>query len=151
MTTGIPAEFGRLMPMLNCKNADKAIEFYKQVLGAEAPFILRDKNGKVLNSMIMVGKASFMLSDLMQQSPMKLKTAVEDTQVGLYLYMEDVDDCLKKAKQAGSSAIEPAQDMFWGDRMGSFVDLDHNQWTIATQTKNIPPEELQKIANSFGD
>ena len=40
----------------------------------------------------------------------------------------------------------PLSDMLWGDRMGQVTDRWGNQWTLASHTKDVTPEEM-KVAH----
>jgi len=44
----------------------------------------------------------------------------------------------------------PVQDMFWGDRMGSFVDPYGHEWTLATHQKDPTPEGIAEAAFGAG-
>ena len=43
----------------------------------------------------------------------------------------------------------PVSDMFWGDRLGSFVDPFGHNWTIATHTEDKTLEELKEGEKKF--
>ena len=50
----------------------------------------------------------------------------------LYVYVEKVDEALKRAVDAGAETLESAEDMPWGDRRATVRDRWNNIWQIAT-------------------
>jgi PhnB protein len=66
------------------------------------------------------------------------------------LYTDDVDATFKKAVDTGSKTEQPPMDMFWGDRMANITDPFGHKWAIATHTKDVSPEEMEKAQASQG-
>ena len=63
-----------------------------------------------------------------------------------YLYVENSEAAFKKAVAAGAAVLQPMQDAFWGDRMGTVKDPFGFSWTFATHTKDISKDEIAKAA-----
>jgi PhnB protein len=61
-----------------------------------------------------------------------------------FIYLENVDEAFKIAVGAGSKIQMPVEDMFWGDRMGTVLDPFGYSWSLASHTKDLTPEEIQK-------
>ena len=40
-------------------------------------------------------------------------------------------------------------DMFWGDRLGHFVDPFGHAWTVATHVADLTEQEMEKGAQAF--
>jgi PhnB protein len=38
----------------------------------------------------------------------------------------------------------PVMDQFWGDRYGQLMDPFGHRWSLATHTRDMSPEEMQK-------
>jgi uncharacterized glyoxalase superfamily protein PhnB len=62
----------------------------------------------------------------------------------LYLYVEDVDKVVAKAKNLGATSEGPVMDMFWGDRCGTIVDPDGYTWMIGTHKAEPTAREMKK-------
>jgi PhnB protein len=60
------------------------------------------------------------------------------------LYVEDVDSAFKKAVGAGAKELQPVEDKFYGDRMGTLADPFGHQWSLGTHIEDVSPEEMQK-------
>ena len=130
----VPEGYHTITPNLTCRDAARAIEFYKKAFGAEER---GDRalgpDGKVMHAEIQIGDSIIMLNDAMQEPPQP---------AALFLYVPDVDKVLAKAVKAGASVLMPAQDMFWGDRFCRVADPAGNKWGIATHREDVPHQPL---------
>jgi PhnB protein len=66
--------------------------------------------------------------------------------VGFVLYVDDVDATVKAAVAAGSKMLQPVEDKFYGDRMGTIEDPFGHHWHVATHKEDVPPDELKRRA-----
>lgn len=51
---------------------------------------------------------------------------------------------VKQAESAGAKVTMPVADMFWGDRYGRLEDPFGHQWSVATHTRDMTPEEMKQ-------
>jgi PhnB protein len=58
----------------------------------------------------------------------------------------NVDEAFKQAIAAGATSVIPVTDMFWGDRWGALKDPFGYNWNLATHTRDLSHEEIQKGA-----
>jgi PhnB protein len=59
--------------------------------------------------------------------------------VTLYLTTESADKMVAKAVKLGATVKVPVAEMFWGDRCGTIVDPEGNNWMIATHVADPTP------------
>lgn len=150
MTKPIPDGYHTLTPSLTCKDAAKAIEFYKKAFNAELTSdICYGPDGKtVMHAEMKIGDSIFMLNDEfpeMCHSPIKYG----GSPVSLYMYVKDVDSSFTQAVNAGAKADMPVTEMFWGDRFGSLTDPFGHKWSLATHIKDVTPEEMKKAKEAW--
>src|SRR4051794_27620367 len=109
----IPDGYHTITATLICREAAKAVEFYKKALGAtETMKMACQETGKIMHAELKVGDSLFFISDEMpQMGCMSHPTA-------LWLYVNDCDAAYNRAISAGMTVKSPLMDMFWGDRMG---------------------------------
>jgi uncharacterized glyoxalase superfamily protein PhnB len=71
----------------------------------------------------------------------------------LHIYVKDADAVDAKAVEAGAKGVLPLTDMFWGARYGQVVDPFGHKWSIATQKREVSPQEMaeamKKMAAAF--
>ena len=138
----IPEGYRSVTPSLAIRGAAKAIDWYKEVLGAREIMRMPMPDGKIGHAELEFGDSKVMLADEAEEwgnfSPAKLGGSA----VTLYLYVEDVDGTVNKARSAGATVrMEPA-DQFYGDRVGSFNDPFGHIWTIAKHVEDVTDEQM---------
>ncbi|MDB5389752.1 MAG: Glyoxalase family protein [Planctomycetaceae bacterium] len=146
-THTIPCETDNLIPHLVCDRCSEAIEFYKKAFGAEEMHRLPAPDGqRVMHAALRIGNGFLFLADDFpeycggkSQSP----TSLKGTPVTLHRYVNNCDEAIKRAQEAGATVIMPAMDMFWGDRYGVVVDPFGHKWSLATHLKDLTPEQMQ--------
>ena len=138
----IPEGFHSITPALTCKNAAKAIDFYKQALGAKEISRMEMPGGGIGHADLMIGNSHFFLND--EYPGMAAAPDGKVPSVSLFVYTEDVDSLYNKAVAAGCTVTMPLQDMFWGDRYGKFTDPFGHHWTLMTHIEEVSPEEMDK-------
>ncbi|KAF0220163.1 MAG: glyoxalase/bleomycin resistance [Geobacteraceae bacterium] len=149
MTKAIPEGYHSVTPMFMFKDARKAIEFYKRAFGAQEHYAMPGPDGKgVMHAEIQIGDSIIMMGEENPHEPCKSAETIGGSPVSFYLYVENVDDAFRVAREAGAEARMPVQDMFWGDRVGTVQDPFGYSWTLATHVKDLTPEEIREGAQA---
>ena len=149
MTKAIPEGFHSATPMLMFKDARKAIEFYKQAFGATERYAMPGPGGKgVMHAEILIGDSIFMVGDENPQIPGKSAETIGGSPVSFYIYLENLDEAVKKALKAGAQSRTSVQDMFWGDRVGTVQDPFGYSWSLATHVKDLTAKEIEEAAKA---
>jgi uncharacterized glyoxalase superfamily protein PhnB len=139
-----------LTPHLVCAKATEAIEFYKAAFGAVEHGRLTTPQGALLHAMLQIGDSPLMLVDEFPDWGALGPKTLKGSPVTIHLYVEDVDAAVKRAVDAGAKITMPVDDMFWGDRYGKVEDPFGHQWSLATHIRDVPAEEMEKVAASGG-
>jgi uncharacterized glyoxalase superfamily protein PhnB len=149
MTKAIPEGYHSVTPMFMFKDARKAIEFYKRAFGAQERYAMPGPDGKgVMHAELRIGDSIIMMGEENPQEPCKSAETNGGSPVSFYLYVENVDDAFRVAREAGADARMPVQDMFWGDRVGTLQDPFGYTWTLATHVRDLTPEEIREGAQA---
>jgi PhnB protein len=138
-----PQDSRNITPSLMLKDADKAIQFYKDVFGAVQKFRMDWPEGKIAHAELKIGDSSLMLAEVRPGSEMK------PTFNSTFVYVDDVDAVFKKAKDKGAKVNMEVADQFWGDRMASFLDPFGQQWAIATHIEDVSEDEVRRRGEEF--
>jgi uncharacterized glyoxalase superfamily protein PhnB len=93
---------------------------------------------KIRNSVLMLG------DECPQSGAVAPSPNSKAHSTGVMIYVPDVDATFKKAVEHGATPAMPPTEMFWGDRYGKFVDPFGHQWSVATHTRDVSPEECAK-------
>lgn len=144
----IPDGYHSVTPYLIVDDAEAAIRWYGEALGAEELFRL-PMGGKIGHAEIRIGDSHVMLSDEWPDMGKLGPKARGGATSSLMVYVEDVDAAFRRATEAGATAERPVENQFWGDRMGSLVDPFGHSWSLATHVEEVSPDEMERRMAQF--
>ncbi|MGA2419385.1 MAG: VOC family protein [Candidatus Acidiferrum sp.] len=142
----IPEGYRSLAPYLTCKDAARAIDFYKKVFGATEVVRMPGPGGAIMHAELQIGDSRMFIGDEfpgMSKAPDAHAPAAEHG-FGTFVYTADVDSVVQRAVDAGSRLDMPVQNQFWGDRYGKFTDPFGHGWAVATHVEDVSPEEMER-------
>ena len=139
-----------ITPTLVIHGADKAIEFYKRVFGAEETMRMNVPGGSdIMHAELRIGSSKISLNDEFNEMGSRSPESLGGTTVSIQLSVDDVDAVVAQAAAEGARILMPVKDMFWGDRYGVIVDPFGHQWGIGTHKEDLTAEEMEKRAAEF--
>ncbi len=141
------AEF---VPYLSVTGADKAVSFYSRIFDTAPYVLLHMPDGRVMHCEFRVDGARFFLSEELPEhggtpSPNRLGA----TSVALHLYVDDCDAMVNLMATHGAEVLMQPTDMFWGERFARVRDPFGHEWGIATQLREMTPDEIQESARQM--
>jgi PhnB protein len=150
----IPEGYHTVTPHLVLDDCARAIEFYKQALGAVETMRMRGPDGKIIHAEIRIGDSIVMLTDEMPQMSgmpgvFKSPKSTGLSTVGLFLYVHDTDASFDRAVRAGCSVRMRPADMFWGDRYSQVIDPFGHAWAFATHREDVSRSDMEKRQVEF--
>lgn len=145
-TSAAPAGYHTVTPYLIVRDAAKAVEFYKQALGATEYMRLNMPDGKVGHAELRIGDSPIMLADEFPEMGAKSPASYGGSPISILLYVADVDAAAARATAAGMTVKRPVADQFYGDRSGVFEDPFGHNWSIATRKETLSNAEIQRRA-----
>jgi PhnB protein len=147
----VPEGFHTVTPQLTLDDAARAIDWYKQALGAEEKGRATGPDGKIMHAELRIGDSRVMVHDAMMGA--KGPKGLGGSPAALWVYVPDCDALFNRAVSAGaqvaSGPMGQMQDQFWGDRSGTFTDPHGYRWTIATHKEDLTPQEIQVRQDAF--
>ena len=130
-----------------------ALEFYKEVFGAEEGHNMLTPDGKkLMHGEVVLDGHKLFVSDWFAPSDGGTLDSPEKlggTCVRITLEVDDADAVVERAVARGSSVIMPVADMFWGARYGKIRDPFGHEWGINQQLKKQSEEETDAEAQKF--
>jgi PhnB protein len=142
----IPDNYPRVVPYLCVNAANAAIEFYRTVFDATERMRMPEPDGRIGHAELEIGTAVIMLSDEFPDLGVKSPPTIGGTPITLTLYVTDVDDVYQRAIDAGSTAVRPLTDQFYGDRTATFEDPFGHRWSIATHVEDVSAQDMAERA-----
>jgi uncharacterized glyoxalase superfamily protein PhnB len=135
----------------------EALEFYRDAVGAKVEALMRFKDSpepppadcapvgadKVMHASVRIGDSMLMITDECPSMDAYGPEKLGGVPVTIHLSVEDVDGSFARAVAAGATARMPVTEMFWGARYGVLQDPFGHSWSIATQVRNLTPDEIR--------
>nr|AKB95210.1 lactoyl glutathione lyase [uncultured bacterium] len=148
----IPAGYSGVTAYLVIRGANDAIEFYKQVFGAEEQLRLAAPDGSIGHAELQIAGGVVMLADEVPDMDIKAPPTIGGSATGLMIYVEDADAVFSAAIAAGAKQFKPICDQFYGDRSGTFDDPFGHRWTVASRIEDVTHAEVaQRFQDLYGD
>jgi PhnB protein len=144
MAKAKPDGYHNVTPYLFIKGAASAIDYYKNVFGAEELMRAPGPNNQVMHAELKIGDSIVMLADENPQAGVTSPQTLGGSSNSLLIYVDDVDTVAQKAVRGGAKLIRPIRDEFYGDRTGTITDPFGQIWSIATHIEDVSPEELKE-------
>jgi PhnB protein len=140
----VPPGFHALTPHLTVRNAEQALEFYKNAFGAEVLHVAHMPDGKVMHASLRIGGSMLMLNDEFPDYGTLSPLSTGGSAVTIHIYTDNVDAAFNRAVSAGAQVKMPLADQFWGDRYGVVADPFGHKWSLGAHIKDMSPEEMQR-------
>lgn len=140
--------YGWGTPCLMVEDGERAIEICTRVFGFRLDNSMKDQSGKVSFAKLSYKDFGLHLCDIhssccgenQRQTP---KTLGVVSPVSLYLYSDDVEAVVERARKHGLKVIQEPEVMFWGDKMCILEDEDGYIWNFA---KNVADFDASKMS-----
>lgn len=145
----IPQTGHSISPYLVIKNANAAIDFYKQVFDAKEIGRLLGPKDEVAHAELQIGDSRIMLSEESLEWGNQSPETLGGTPVTITLCVADVDATFQRAIAAGAKEIMPLKDEFYGLRVGVFFDPFGHKWHVHTPIEEVSFEEMQRRCDAL--
>lgn len=126
------------------RDAAAAIDFYRRAFGAVELYRLVEPSGKIGHAQLRIGNSELMLCDEYPDFGALSAPTIGGSPIKFLLYVEDADQAMRTAIDAGAVELRPVRDQFYGDRSGMVMDPFGFSWSIATPKEQVSPEEMQR-------
>lgn len=125
-------------------NAAQAIDFYSRVFGAREKFRLTEPSGRIGHAELDFGPGTLMLAEEFPEYGITAPRPGQGTSVTIHLHVDNADEVIRRAVEAGATLEAEPKDEFYGERSGSFRDPFGHRWNIGHQIEDVSPEEMQR-------
>lgn len=145
-TDGRPHGFSSLTPFLTIPEAGRAIEFYRDVLGAEV-LDVTEMGGMVAHAELQFADGRLQLGEPNPEYHLVPPPPGDDDCYSLGVYVPDVDAVVARAVAAGAQVREPVSDFVSGDRFASIRDPFGVRWSVMSRVEDLSnAESARRVA-----
>lgn len=132
-----------LIAYLTVSDPKAAMSLYEKALGAVSEFVMDGPDGSIMHAEMTIDGSRFMLSG---EWPGMSEAPSGRSPVNFMLYVNNADESMQRAIEAGMSKVDEPEDMFWGDRIAKVSDGHGYEWTFAHQVEKVSEEEIKRRA-----
>ncbi|HKZ06068.1 MAG TPA: VOC family protein [Methylomirabilota bacterium] len=133
-----------LFPYLHIRGAAQALEFYTRAFGAKEKLRLTEPSGRIGHAELDFGSMTLMLADEFPEYGIRGPQSIGGTSVTIHLHVENADEMIKRAVQAGATVEQEPRDQFYGERSGCVRDPFGHRWNIGHHIEEVSPGEMQR-------
>jgi PhnB protein len=138
-----------LTPYLVVDDANAALGFYADILGATQTYRLDMPDGRVGHSTMRIGGSEFHLADEYPELGIVGPGGDRRSPVGLSLQVDDPDDTVARAVARGATVEREVADQFYGARAGTFRDPFGHIWTVQKHLRDVPEDEIRRAVEEL--
>jgi PhnB protein len=144
------------MPRLFCRDAAAEMDFCQRAFEAVELNRRPGPDGHVAHGLMTISGEMIMIEAEWPGFPARAPQLDGSSPVGIFVYVQDVDETVERAVALGAKILYPVQDQFWGDRIGWIMDPQGHTWTVASRIEETTKEERDQrwadiLANSSKD
>jgi len=147
-TEPAPTGSARLTTFFTVNGAAKAIDFYRETLGAELVARYDAPDGTVAHAELRLAGCVFQLSDPMPDYGL-VGPPAEGNCFTMTFWTPDPDAVFDRLVEAGATAVSPVADVFSGDRMGVVRCPFGIRWCISRHDKDVSAADIEAAAREF--
>ncbi len=138
-----------LSPYLAVRNLDRSTDFYSKAYGFKSKG-MKDVNGNIghinifhKNTVLFMLHAEGSMGNP-SRSPATSNVMAPQT---FYVFVDNVDKMYEKAIANGARSVMAPEDVYWGDRMCTVLDVDGYSWSFAKALKKVTKTKKKKSAS----
>ena len=137
-----PPTVTRLYPRLVVSDGARAIDFYRDTLGAEESERYTGPDGTIVHAMLRIGGAAIAVKDADTGDP--APTSLGGSPVIMALDVPDADAVAEAMLRGGATVVYPVADQHYGQRGGRLADPFGHLWMISQTIEDLTPEQIQQ-------
>ena len=144
MTMSKPMTLHEAFAYLRVHQADAAIRFYTQALGAVERFRLVEPSGRIGHAELQLGPVVLMLSEAFPEYGLPAPDGAQVLGAATHLHVDDCDAWVARLASAGAVVEMAPTDQFYGERSARVRDPFGHAWLIGHAIEQVAPEEMQR-------
>ena len=126
-STGGPARFTQLFPIISTPDVERSLQFYRDLLGASVTYEFPAPDGTPAYLGLELGSSHLGIGLATGDSDGAVRA------VSLWAYSDDCDAAVERLRTAGVPIVEEPTDQPWGERVARVRDPDANEVVIGSR------------------
>ncbi|RDI65494.1 VOC family protein [Nocardia pseudobrasiliensis] len=144
----IPEGYHSITCFLAVPDANRAIEFYTAVFGAQVLSRNDLPDGQAAHAELKIGDSTIQVG--MPVAEHGLRAPADDwVHTSIVHYCPDVDAVVKLAREHDARRVEDPATFVTGDRFGAVMDPFGHRWVVMTRVEDVSREEGERRVNEW--
>ena len=144
MPVNPPKNMPRITPYLYYRDVANALAWLARAFGLRERVRMPGPEGGILHAEMECADGVVMLG--CPAPDYRNPKALGRVTQSLYVYVDDVDEHCRQAKEAGATLLEEPQDQPYGDRRYGAEDPEGHHWYFAQHVKDVTEEKTKPPA-----
>ena len=139
MAQNPPERTPRITPYLLYEDVGRALEWLSSAFGFRERVRFADDGGTITHAEMTLADGVIMMGHPGPEykSPKRLGQSTQH----VHVYVDDVDEHFRRAKNAGATIVAEPTEQPYGDRRYDAEDSEGVRWSFAQHLRDVPPEE----------
>jgi len=130
-------------PRMAFRDPGKAIEFYKEALGAKETFRFQ-VGDSIPHAELMIGDSAIDVTGEWPEGGRFSAETLGNSPISISIQVPDVDAFVEHAVGAGMTLVREPKDQFYGHRDATLQDPFGYSWAVFTVKEDMPVEEMHR-------
>ena len=139
MTESGAPTYPRITPYLLYEDVPAALDWLATAFGFRERLRYTGSDGTVNHAEMELGDGVIMLGD--PGGDFRGPKGLGGVTVIVHVYVDDVDEHYRRARDAGARILRELEDQAYGDRRYDVEDLEGHHWSFAQQIRSVAREE----------
>lgn len=132
-----------LEPRLIVRDADAAISFYENAIGATCLERFTDSSGRVVHAALQIGGSRFTMAEEVLNWGLAAPDQPAGASVLMHLTLPDPDGAATRMQELGAEIVISIEDRPYGRREGRVRDPFGHAWILSREIETLTAEEIQ--------
>jgi len=128
-----------IFPFLRYKDAPAAIDWLVRTFGFEKQMVVPGEAGTIAHAQLSLGPGVVMLGSARGSAGGERPDDPQAVSHGIYVFVDDVDEHFRRARDAGAETVSELADTEYGSREYAALDPEGYYWSFGTY-KPEPPK-----------
>lgn len=139
----MPNKIHEVYPYICVKSVADAIQFYEAAFGARESYRLTEPDGRVGHAEIYLQDHILMLSEEFPEIGVNAPDG-ETSFFSIHLHVDNADEIVAKAVDAGAEILRAPEDQFFGERSATIRDPFGYRWMLGHSIEDVSTDEMQR-------
>jgi len=138
-----------IQAFLSMKGSLQAIDFYTKAFGAKLDYALKNPDGSIAHSEIIIGDSKFGVAEENEAWGNVGAKTLGKAGVTFGLGVKNAQEFVDNAVKHGAKQLSPVEDQFYGHKSGRIEDPYGYVWIVDEVKTEMTPDQMQEAMDKW--